>query len=115
MPAPRDAVAVRSRKDLTCPSCGVLLAHAVYRRNPPLLVLTSPVGDALVPERVSVQLLRARQRGDEDAVASLERHVAEFVVELPCHNDHRTLRTVPQLVRGVRPARGQWVYLRSSG
>ena len=101
-------------KELICPSCDVVLARATYRRIPPLLLLTSPEGDPVVPENVGTQLLRARQRHDGDAVAFLQRNITELVVELRCRNGHRTLRTVPQLVRAVRSARGAWVDLRSS-
>jgi hypothetical protein len=104
-------------KELTCPSCGVVVAHATYRRTllpPGGLELRTPEGAPVVPESVALQLQRARERDDLDAVGFLQRHLTELVVELRCRNDHRTLRTVPQLVRAVREARGQWVDLSSS-
>jgi hypothetical protein len=105
---------VTLEKELTCPTCGVVVAHAAHRRFPSRLVMTDPDGFPVVPESVALQLQRARERDDEDAVAFLRRHVTELVVELRCRNGHRTLRTVPQVVRAMRGSPGAWVDLRSA-
>jgi hypothetical protein len=36
------------------------------------------------------------------------------VFELRCRNGHRTLRTMPQIVRAMRSSPGAWVDLRSA-
>ena len=99
-------------KELTCPSCGVVVAHAGHRRFPPRLVLTSPEGPPVVSESVGLLMTLARQRRDDDALAFLRRYPDERVFELHCRNGHRTLRTMPQIVRAMRHSPGAWVDLR---
>ena len=99
------------RKELICPACGVIAASATYRRYPPRLEVTSAQGEEVVPVGTGTLLVLARQRQDEAEAAWLKQHVEELVVEIRCRSGHRTLRTVPQLARAVRRARGQWVDL----
>jgi hypothetical protein len=75
-------VAWTVRKELICPSCGVIVAVAAYRRYPPRLIVTSPEGSDVMPEGVGTQLLLARQRNDEAAVRWLKQHVEELVLDL---------------------------------
>lgn len=109
-------------KQLICPVCGVVVADATYRRWPGQLDLVSPEGFTLQPERVALQLRRARSEREAAAsparaeladarIGFLQRNVAELVYDLRCRNGHSTLRTMPQLVRAIRTARGRWVQL----
>jgi hypothetical protein len=111
------------RRQLTCPACAVVLGEARYRRFPPDLHVTSPEGHLVQPDGVAVLLLRARAEveragtgaaGDaaRDRLAFLERNWTELVYDLRCANGHSTLRTMPQLVRAVRGAPGEWADLR---
>jgi hypothetical protein len=106
-------------KELTCPTCGVVIADATYRRWPGNLVLVSPEGVQLQPESVAVQLRRVQEGRSGDSpggtdeldarVDYLRRHLEELVYDLRCRNGHSALRTMPRLVRAIRDARGQWV------
>jgi hypothetical protein len=67
-------VARTVEKELTCPSGGVVVAHARYRQTllpPGGLELRTPEGTAVVPESVALQLQRARRREHLLAVACL--------------------------------------------
>jgi hypothetical protein len=100
-------------KQLLCPACGVVLADARYRPFPGTLVLVSPDGAQLQPSTGGVLLRQVQaEPGGDDRVDFVRRHLGEILFELRCRNGHSTLRTLPQLVRAVRRARGRWVELR---
>ena len=107
-------------KKLTCPTCGVVIADGTYQRWPGNLILVSPEGVRLQPESVAVQLRRAQAERsgsspggtnelDDARVDFLRRHLGELVYDLRCRNGHSTVRTMPQLVRAIQSAHGQWV------
>ena len=107
-------------KQLVCPQCGVVIADATYKRWPGGLDLVTPDGFSLQPEGVGIQLRRARSERQsavspagadqvQARIEFLERNAAELVYDLRCRNGHSTLRTMPQLVRAIRTARGRWV------
>jgi hypothetical protein len=109
----------RFSKQLVCPACGVVVADATYTRWPPSLVLLSPEGVRIPPENGALQLRRAQAERAEhpspeagERVDFLRRHLGELIHDLRCRNGHRTLRTVPQLVRAIRHSQGRWVDLR---
>jgi hypothetical protein len=110
-------VALSVTKHLICPSCGVVVATASYRRFPGRLLLTSVDGLPLPPESVALQLSRARAQAKAnprdpamaDRIAFLERHYQELVFDIPCPNGHSLLRTMPQLARAIRHSPGEWV------
>jgi hypothetical protein len=106
-------------KHLVCPSCGVVLATATYRRFPGRLVVTLLDGAPLPPESVGLQLARAKSRAAADPrdpaaadrLAFLQRHLDGMVFDIPCPNGHSLLRTMPQLARSIRTSPGDWVDL----
>ena len=100
-------------KTLICPVCAVVIAEATYKPWSASLVLVSPDGVRVQPEGVAAQLRRAQAQPhpDDARVAFLRRHLDELVYDLRCRNGHSTLRTMPQLVRAIRNAQGQWVDL----
>jgi len=112
-------VALTVTKQLVCPSCGVVVASATYRRFPGRLVLTSNDGTPLPPQSMGLQLQRARAQvaanprdpAAADRLAFLERHLEELVFDIPCPGGHSLLRTMPQLARAVRHSPGEWVDL----
>ena len=100
-------------KQLLCPACGVVIADARYRAFPGTLTLVAPGGAVLQPSSGAVLLRQVRaEPGGEDRVDFVERHLGEVLYELRCRTGDSTLRTLPQLVRAVRRARGRWVELR---
>jgi hypothetical protein len=112
----------RTAKRLTCPVCGVVVADATYQRFPGNLVLVDTAGNRLQPESVALQERRLRgalerassPAGEQEArerLEFLERHRSELVYDLRCRNGHSLLRTMPQLVRAVRDAEGEWAHL----
>ena len=120
--ARQDGVPWRTTKQLICPACGVLLAEATYQRFPGYLVLVGPDGARVLPENAGMQERRAVMRVEQaaspaeerqarDRLEFLRRNFGELVFDLRCRNGHSTLRTMPQLVRMVRRAPGQWVDL----
>ena len=109
-------------KQLTCPACGVVLGEATYRRWPGDLTVRSLDGRVVQPEGVATQIRREesalaaaepgpRRMEAEARIAFLRRNLAELVLDLRCRNGHSTLRTVPQVARGMRRARGAWLDL----
>ena len=112
----------RVRKQLTCPACGTVMADAVLVPWLGRLELTSSEGHPLQPAGVGWQiratehqLARAATLAESELARArlefLRRNVAELVYDLRCRNGHSTLRTMPQLVRAIRHAPGQWVSL----
>ena len=110
------------RKELTCPACGLIVATAVYRRWPGTLTLTSfdgrpqaPMGSGLQRRLAEQELGSASpgaQRSEAEArLAFLDRNLGELTFDLSCRTGHRTLRTMPQIVRAVRRTPGAWVSL----
>jgi hypothetical protein len=112
----------RLRSARSCPACGLIVASAVYRRWPGTLTLTASDGRSLAP--MSSGLLRrlaeqelvsaapgARRSEAEARLAFLDRNLGELTFDLACPLGHRTLRTMPQVVRAVRRAPGAWVSL----
>jgi hypothetical protein len=114
------------RRSLTCPACGVIVAEAVRWGWPRSLLqnvtVTAPEGYVVQPIGVDVQLRLAKQevanaasaRERDDAqtrLAYLRRNAAELVYHLRCRNGHRTLRTMPDIVRAMRKSSGSWVSL----
>jgi len=100
----------------------MVIADATYQRFPGNLILVDPEGYRLQPEGVALQ--ERRVRGELERASSpgeaqrarerldfLDRHSTELVYDLRCRNGHSTLRTMPQLVRAVRDAEGQWADL----
>ena len=112
-------MALSVTKQLMCPSCGVVVATAVLRRWPGSLVLTAVDGTALPPERVGLQLERARARvaanprdpAAVDRLAFLKDNVEEMVFDIACRNGHSILRTMPEIARAIRSTPGPLVDL----
>jgi hypothetical protein len=99
-------------RQLVCPACGVVLADAAYRAWPGTLTLVSPEGAQLQPATGAVLLRQVRaEPAGGDRAEFVQRHLGELLYELRCRNGHSTLRTLPQLVRAVRRARGRWADL----
>jgi hypothetical protein len=99
-------------RQLVCPACGVVIADARYRPWPVLFTLVSADGALLQPESGGVLLRRVRaEPAGSDRAEFVQRHLGELMYDLRCRNGHSTLRTLPQLVRAVRRARGRWVDL----
>jgi hypothetical protein len=99
-------------KQLVCPACGVVVADVRHRTWPVVFVLVSPDGAQLQPATGLVLLRQVQaQAGGEDRADFVRRHLGELLYDLRCRNGHSTLRTLPQLVRAVRRARGRWVDL----
>ena len=101
-------------KQLVCPACGVVLAEAVHRRWLGTFRLEWPDGVLLQPSGGAVLLREAEAQPvpDDDRIAFIRRDIGELMYDLRCRNGHATLRTMPQVVRAVRQARGRWVDLR---
>ncbi len=112
-------MALSVTKQLMCPSCGVVVATAVLRRWPGSLVLTAVDGTPLPPERVGLQLERARARvaanprdpAAVDRLTFLKENLEELVFDLTCRDGHSILRTMPQIARAIRSAPGPLVDL----
>lgn len=112
----------RLSKQLICAHCDLVIATAAYR---PLLSwrpdITSPEGSHLVPVSAAILLLIAEQELASAAPAErdqaqrrvnfIRRQMWEVIYDLPCARGHRTLVTSPQLVRAMRRAKGDWVFL----
>ena len=112
----------RVTKKLLCPRCGDVLADADYRPMVGSLALSGPEGFQLTPEIGAIHLQRAEQElatadstaGADEARTRLEfirHHIGEVIYDLPCHQGHHTLATVPQITRALRRAEGDWVSL----
>ena len=103
-------------KQLVCPACGVVVADVRHRTWPVVFVLVSPEGAQLQPVSGGVLLRQVgAEPGGEDRAEFVRRHLGELLYDLRCRNGHSTLRTLPQLVRAVRRARGRWVDLQLPG
>ena len=108
-----------TRKDVTCPGCGDVVAAAVYRPWPGRLELTSPRGERLAPIRGGVEVRLAAQAladaAPEDRARAEERlryaraHVEELFCDLRCGRGHVTVVTVPPLVARLRRTPARWV------
>lgn len=107
-------------KQLLCPACGLLIGEASYQRWPGDLTLTSATGHRLPPTRVSLltQLAEQEAAGAVTATARdqatsrlsfLRTHAGELVYDLACGAGHRTLVTMPRLVRAIRQSSGAWI------
>lgn len=112
----------RLSKQLICAHCDVVIATAEYR---PLLSwrpeITSPDGNQLAPIagsillRIAEQELASAEPAERDQaqrrVSFIRRQLWEVIYDLPCPRGHRTLITSPQVVRAMRRAKGDWVFL----
>jgi hypothetical protein len=115
-------VAGRLVKQLTCPRCGDIVARAVYRRFPPTLRVETPDGALLQPGSGAVLLRVAQQRladaapvdraEAENSLDFVRRHLGELMYDLHCHRGHRTVQTMPAIVRAVQRTPGSWVPIR---
>src|ERR1700710_2237450 len=104
-------------KQLICPRCGDVMAGAEYRRFPPGLTLTAVDGSLLQPTggAVLVRLLQ-QERADappadrEDAerrLGSGRRNLGQLMYDLRCPRGHRTVQTIPAIVRAMRRTQGR--------
>jgi hypothetical protein len=106
-------------KQLVCPRCGDVLAGAEYRAFPPRLTLTSldgsplqPVGGAVLVRALEREAVEAPPTDQEEAERRLgagRRNLGELMYDLRCPRGHRTVQTVPALVRAVKRTQGRWV------
>ncbi len=114
-------MALSVTKQLICPSCGVVVASASYRRFPRRLIISTLDGVEIPPESIALLLPRARKQlaanprdpVAADRVAFLERHYEERIVDIPCPQGHTLLRTLAQLARAIRSSPGVGVDLGS--
>ncbi|GJF06234.1 hypothetical protein [Pseudonocardia sp. D17] len=96
------------RRQLLCPVCGTLLADAAYRRLPPNLTLRAADGTIMQPTSAAVLLaqLQPGARSEDPRARYVEQNLGELVYELRCVAGHQMLRTMPEIVRRIRTARG---------
>jgi hypothetical protein len=109
-------------KQLTCPRCGDVVAQALYRRFPPILRIESPDGVLLQPSSGGVLLRLAEERvaraapvdraDAENGLDFVRRHIGELMYDLGCRRGHRTVQTMPAILRAVRRTPGSWVPIR---
>lgn len=106
-------------KQLLCPRCGDVMAGAEYRRFPPRLTLTALDGSLLHPtggavlvrllEHEAAQAPAADRDEAEERLGSGRRQLGELLYDLRCPRGHRTVQTMPAIVRAVRRTPGRWV------
>jgi hypothetical protein len=106
-------------KQLVCPRCGDVMAAAEYRSFPPRLTLTAVDGSPLPPiggavlvralEREAAEAPPADREEAERRLGSSRRNLGELMHDLRCPRGHRTVQTVPALVRAMRRTQGRWV------
>jgi hypothetical protein len=112
----------RLTKQLLCPLCGMLLGEAVHQRWPGDLTVTSHTGHLLQPTRVSLLKQLAEQEAATATTPSereralgrvsfLRTNAGELVYDLSCPAAHRTLVTMPRLVRAMRRTPARWITL----
>jgi hypothetical protein len=109
-------------KQLTCPRCGDVVAQALYRRVPPGLRLETPDGVLIQPSSGGVLLRIAEERvaradpadraEAENGLDFVRRHMGELMYDLACRRGHRTVQTMPAILRALRRTPGSWVPIR---
>jgi hypothetical protein len=109
-------------KQLTCPRCGDIVARAVYRRFLPALRVELPGGTLVQPSSGAVLLRVMEQRvadappvdrrDAENGLDFVRRHLGEVMYDLTCHRGHRTVQTMPAIVRAMCRTPGDWVPIR---
>ncbi len=126
MSAPAYPVTVglrRLTKQLTCGTCGDVIADAVYRPWRASLVITAvqggyriqPTGAGL-QERLARQAAAAapagRERQEQQRRAEfIARYITELIYAFTCPRGHRMLMTEPQVIAATRRTPGNWVSL----
>lgn len=106
-------------KQLVCPRCGDVMAGAEYRVFPPRLTLTALDGSLLQPtggavlvrllEQEAAQAPPTDQQDAERRLGSGRRNLGELMYDLRCPRGHRTVQTMPVIVRAMRRTEGRWV------
>jgi hypothetical protein len=106
-------------KQLVCPRCGDVMADAEYRRFLPRLTLTAldgsplpPTGGAVLVRLLEQEAARAPATDREEAERRLgpgHRQLGELLYDLRCPRGHRTVQTMPAIVRAIRRTPGRWV------
>jgi hypothetical protein len=106
-------------KQLVCPRCGDVMAGAEYRRFPPRLSLTAldgsplpPIGGAVLVRALEEEAARAPaadRAAAEERLGTGRRQLGELIYDLRCPRGHRTVQTMPAIVRAVRRTQGRWV------
>jgi hypothetical protein len=113
-------------KQLLCPVCGTLLGEAAHQRWSGGLTVTSSARHRLQPTRVSLLIQLAEHEAATASTASereramsrisfLRKNAGELVYDLSCPAGHRTLVTMPRLVRAMRRTPARWVTLPHTG
>lgn len=109
-------------KQLTCASCGDVIAEATYRPLIGSLTIIAPEGYQLFPSKGALLIRIAEQQlADASSAAQeelaqkqltfIQRYLGEVMYDLPCHRGHYTLATAPQIAHALRRAKGNWVSL----
>jgi hypothetical protein len=106
-------------KQLTCRTCGDVVADAEYRPFPSTLrlhgldgTLLQPTGGAVLVRLAQRQLADPGDPGHADAQARLDylrENLGELMYDLRCPRGHVTLATMPGIVRAMRRTPGRWV------